>query len=82
MKIGQRAGRLFALFTLATGPIACYVLKEEVLKSVHALVEEEQSEFFFSTTLTETNYVYRAQRTEKRPGGTYNRPTTDNKSYT
>ena len=36
---------------------------------------------FFSTTLTETNYVYRAQRTEKRPGGTY-RPTTDNKSYT
>ena len=36
---------------------------------------------FFSTTLTETNYVYRAQRTEKRPGGTY-RPITDNKSYT
>ena len=47
MKIGERAGRLFALFTLATGPIACYVLKEEVLQSVHALVEEEQSEFFF-----------------------------------
>lgn len=47
----RRAGRLFALFTLPIGPTACYVLKEEVLQSVRALVEEERSESF-SITLT------------------------------
>ena len=60
MKIGERAGRLFALFALPTGPIACYVLKEEVLQSVGAFMEEEKTEFFFYN-VNERNYVYRAQ---------------------
>ena len=60
MKIGERAGRLFALFALPTGPIACYVLKEEVLQSVGAFMEEEKTEFF-SYNVNERNYVYRAQ---------------------
>ena len=36
---------------------------------------------FFSITLTKRIYVYRAQRTEKRPGGTC-WPTTDNTFHT
>ena len=60
MKIGERAWRLFALFALPTGPIACYVLKEEVLQSVGAFMEEEKTEFFFYN-VNERNYVYRAQ---------------------
>ena len=48
----RRAGRLFELFTLPTGPTACYVLKEEVLQSVRAFMEDEKREsFFFSVTL-------------------------------
>ena len=43
----RKSWTIIWLFTLATGPIACYVLKEEVLQSVHALVEEERSESFF-----------------------------------
>ena len=51
----RRAGRLFALFTLPTGPSACYVLKEEVLQSVRAFMEDEKRESFFAMTLRKGN---------------------------
>ena len=55
------------------------LLKEEVLQSVRAFMEDENRESFFLFDINERNY--RAQRTEKKPGVTC-RPITDNKFYT